>query len=240
MAGVAGWAVPALPGRTRLRADVAAVARPAARLAQPDHDRRHREISARPRAIRAHNNQLKVAEKTSLCTSWILMAAGAVSRCRRAGWCRSSRYSRSQSSVRTGASATFGPMVVLNDLRSSRLRVLAGTSTSSLSATPPASLRSHRRPALPAAGLHRAAGRPVRGHRRCSKTPSPATGYARSFRWPPASARAFTAVSEARREFFKHRWPPGLGYPRNACHLHLADPSPAWSPRGTLRSAKAF
>ena len=57
-------AVPALPGRTRLRADVPAVARPAASHGQPDHDRRHRQIRPRPRAIRAQDDQLKVAEKT--------------------------------------------------------------------------------------------------------------------------------------------------------------------------------
>ena len=59
-------AIPALPGRTRLRPDVPAVAGPAAGHGQPDHDRRHREISARPRAIRAQDDQLKVAEKTSV------------------------------------------------------------------------------------------------------------------------------------------------------------------------------
>ena len=36
-------ALPALPGRTRLRADVPAVARPAACHGQPRHDRRHRQ-----------------------------------------------------------------------------------------------------------------------------------------------------------------------------------------------------
>jgi len=41
-------------------------ARPAANHGQPDHDRRHREIRTRPHAIRAQDDQLKVAEKTSL------------------------------------------------------------------------------------------------------------------------------------------------------------------------------
>ena len=59
-------ALPALPGRTRVRADVAALARPAACHGQPDHDRRHREISTGPGAIRAQDDQLKVAEKTSV------------------------------------------------------------------------------------------------------------------------------------------------------------------------------
>ena len=59
-------ALPALPGRTRLRPDVPAVADPAARHGQPDHDRRHRQIRPRPGAIRAQDDQLKVAEKTSL------------------------------------------------------------------------------------------------------------------------------------------------------------------------------
>ena len=54
-------ALPALPGRTRLRPDVPAVARPAARHGQPDHDRRHRQIRTRPHAIRAQDDQLKVA-----------------------------------------------------------------------------------------------------------------------------------------------------------------------------------
>ncbi len=59
-------ALPALPGRTRLRADVPAVARPAADYGQPEHDRRHHEIRARPRAIRTQDDQLKVTEKTSV------------------------------------------------------------------------------------------------------------------------------------------------------------------------------
>jgi hypothetical protein len=59
-------AVPALPGRTRLRADVTALARHPARLAQPDHDRRYRQSRARPHAIRAQDDQLKLTEKTSL------------------------------------------------------------------------------------------------------------------------------------------------------------------------------
>src|SRR5208283_3023309 len=62
---------PALPGRTWLRADVPAVARPAARHDQPDHDRRHRQIRPRPSAIRAQDDQLKVAEKTSIETQWV-------------------------------------------------------------------------------------------------------------------------------------------------------------------------
>ena len=44
---------PALPGRTRLRAHVPAVARHPARQPQPHHDRRHRQVRARPHAIRA-------------------------------------------------------------------------------------------------------------------------------------------------------------------------------------------
>jgi hypothetical protein len=59
--------IPALPGRTRLRPDVPAVAGTPAGHGQPDHDRRHREIRPRPGAIRAQDDQLKVAEKTSLC-----------------------------------------------------------------------------------------------------------------------------------------------------------------------------
>ena len=51
-------ALPALPGRTRLRADVSAVARPAARHGQPDHDRRPRQSRGRPGAIRAQDDQL--------------------------------------------------------------------------------------------------------------------------------------------------------------------------------------
>ena len=35
-------------------------------MAQPDHDRRHRQIRTRPHAIRAQDDQLKVTEKTSL------------------------------------------------------------------------------------------------------------------------------------------------------------------------------
>jgi hypothetical protein len=46
-------AVSALPGRTRLRADVPAVARHPARQPQPDYHRRHRQIRTRPHAIRA-------------------------------------------------------------------------------------------------------------------------------------------------------------------------------------------
>jgi hypothetical protein len=42
------------------------VARPIARHGQPRHDRRPREISPRPCPIRAQDDQLKVAEKTSL------------------------------------------------------------------------------------------------------------------------------------------------------------------------------
>ena len=59
-------AVPALPGRTRLRADVTAVARHSACLGQPDHDRQHRQSRARPHAIRAQDDQLKLTEKTSM------------------------------------------------------------------------------------------------------------------------------------------------------------------------------
>ena len=55
-----------LPGRTRLRADVTALARHPARLAQPDHDRQHRQIRTRSHAIRTQDDQLKVTEKTSL------------------------------------------------------------------------------------------------------------------------------------------------------------------------------
>src|SRR6266540_7104170 len=42
------------------------VARPAARHGQPGHDRRHRKIRPRPGAIRTQDDQLKVAEKTSM------------------------------------------------------------------------------------------------------------------------------------------------------------------------------
>jgi len=52
-------AIPALPGRTRLRADVSAVARRAARHDQPVCDRRHRKIRPRPGAIRAQDDQLE-------------------------------------------------------------------------------------------------------------------------------------------------------------------------------------
>jgi hypothetical protein len=53
----------ALPGRTRLRADVPAVARHPAHQPQPDHDRRHRQSRTRSNAIRAQDDQLIVAEK---------------------------------------------------------------------------------------------------------------------------------------------------------------------------------
>src|SRR6185503_3244313 len=68
-------AIPALPGRARLRADVPALARHPARQPEPDHDRRHRQVRACPHAIRAQDDQLKVAEKTSLfaITSWVAM-----------------------------------------------------------------------------------------------------------------------------------------------------------------------
>jgi hypothetical protein len=56
-------ALPALPGRTRLRPDVPAVAGTAAGHGQPDHDRQDLEISARARAIRAQDDEPKVAEK---------------------------------------------------------------------------------------------------------------------------------------------------------------------------------
>jgi hypothetical protein len=46
-------AIPALPGRARLRADVPALARHPARQPEPDHDRRHRQVRACPHAIRA-------------------------------------------------------------------------------------------------------------------------------------------------------------------------------------------
>src|ERR1039458_5798459 len=66
--------LPALPGRTRLRPDVSALARPAARHGQPDHDRLHRKVRPRPGAIRAQDDQLKVAEKTSVLLSVISKA----------------------------------------------------------------------------------------------------------------------------------------------------------------------
>jgi len=56
-------ALTALPGRTRLRADVPVVALPTARHGQPDHDRRPRHSRASPRSIRAQDDHLKVAEK---------------------------------------------------------------------------------------------------------------------------------------------------------------------------------
>jgi len=62
-------ALAALPGRTRLRADVPAVAHPAARHDQPDRYRRHRKIRPRLGAIRAQDEQPKVAEKTSLLSA---------------------------------------------------------------------------------------------------------------------------------------------------------------------------
>ena len=47
-------ALPTLPGRTRLRADVPAVAGPAARHAQPDHDRRHHNSPHAAQGLAAH------------------------------------------------------------------------------------------------------------------------------------------------------------------------------------------
>jgi DDE superfamily endonuclease len=69
-------ALRALPGRTRFRADVPAVARPAARHGQPGHDRRNRQSRARPGAIRAQDDQLKVAEKTSLTAEYWIQDSG--------------------------------------------------------------------------------------------------------------------------------------------------------------------
>jgi hypothetical protein len=66
-------AVPALPGRTRLRADVPAVADPAAGHAQPWEDRRHRQSGPCLGAIRAQTAHVTFFEKTSMMwsSSWM-------------------------------------------------------------------------------------------------------------------------------------------------------------------------
>jgi hypothetical protein len=56
------------PGRTGLCPDVLALAHPSARHAQPRQDRRHRPGRPRPRPIRAQDDHIKVAEKTSILT----------------------------------------------------------------------------------------------------------------------------------------------------------------------------
>jgi hypothetical protein len=161
------------------------------------------------------------------------MAAGVVSRCRRAGWWCSSRCSRSGSSVRTGASAAS--------------RACGGPARSPITSVTSPGWNVH----LIALGITAIA--PTSGASRrwtppgCGPPSSPPSSLLEDSLTGDWMRALIQMAADAGKGVYRRQrglpgvlqapLAPGLGYPRNACHLHLADPSPAWSPRGTLRSA---